>query len=198
MELNPGTKVATWPEAGAPPTPHLMVVPGVPGLTLRPLSAGDLPEFARIRALKQVAQYLPGNVRDGGEAARIAEWIIKESAKDWLTWKIGLSAIVEPSADRFIGYCGLHRIDGLGKFEVCYMLAPDYWGRGMASRCVHAVIEYVRTHQLCDEIIGLVPANHSKSKDVLLRNGFTYRWRVNDGTVEIECFRRELLTRRPR
>jgi ribosomal-protein-alanine N-acetyltransferase len=172
--------------------PANISVLGFSGFTLRPLSADDLPEFASIRAQKQVAQYFPGDPLNCCEATRIAEWITEESAADWLVWRIGLAAIVEQPGNQFIGYCGLHRIDSLGKFEICYMLAPDYWGRGIASMCVHSVIEYVRMYQICEEIIGLVPADNFKSQKVLLRNGFTRKWSFNDGTIEIEYFLREL------
>jgi [ribosomal protein S5]-alanine N-acetyltransferase len=155
---------------------------------LRPLSSEDFPEFARIRALKQVAEFLPGGQLDCRQAAQIAEWVVEESAKDWLAWGIGLSAIVEGPGDQFIGYCGLHWIDSVGKFEICYMLSPDFWGRGLATICVCAVMEHVETHRICEEVIALVSVDNVRSKRVLLRNGFAHRSNISDGLTKIEYF----------
>jgi RimJ/RimL family protein N-acetyltransferase len=161
---------------------------GVFRFRLRPLSSEDIPEFARIRALKQIAEFLPGGELDCRRAALIVEWIAEESAKDWLTWGIGLAAIVEEPGDQFIGYCGLHWIDFVGKFEICYMLSPEFWGRGLATICVRAVIDHVETHRICEEVIALVWVDNVRSKRVLLRNGFAHRSNINDGLTEIEYF----------
>ena len=162
-------------------------------LTLRPLSNADIPEFARIRADQSVAECLSHDRLNRSEAARIGQWLTTFSDEDWLTWGIGLAAILEQPSNQFIGYCGLHWIDSLCKFEICYMLAPNYWGRGIASACVGTVVEYVRAHAICDQIIGLVSADNFKSKKVLLRNGFVFRCTIPDGSIELDYFFLDLL-----
>ncbi|MBV8101759.1 MAG: GNAT family N-acetyltransferase [Verrucomicrobia bacterium] len=165
---------------------------GLLRFSLRPLSAGDLRELARIRALEQVATFLPGGRLDPSQAARRVEWIAAESTRDWLTWGIGLTAIVEDLSGQLIGYCGLNWIDSASKFQICYMLSPSFWGRGIATTSVGAVIDHARMHRICDEIIGLVPIDNVRSKKVLLRHGFAHRKNIKDGPTEIEYLVRVL------
>jgi ribosomal-protein-alanine N-acetyltransferase len=166
--------------------------PGLPEFVLRRLCASDLPELVRIRSQKRAAEYPFGDPHHGSDAAETAKWISDKSTEDWSGWGIGLAAIVERPSNRFVGYSGLHHIDSLGKLEICYTLAPDYWGRGIASAAVHLLLEYVQMLQICEEIIGLVATDNFRSKKVLFRNGFTRLWSFNEEELEIEYFRRPL------
>lgn len=165
---------------------------GCPRFALRPLTIDDVPELTRIRIKKEVTRYFPGDQPDRYQAAQIVTWITKTSAEDWLARGTGLAAILEQPLNQFIGYCGFHWIESCGKFEICYMLDPGHWGKGIATACVNTFVEHAQKHQLCDEIIGLVPANNDKSKRVLLRNGFIYKWSINEGGLEIGYFVRSL------
>lgn len=41
-----------------------------------------------------------------------------------------------------IGFCGLDHLWGGEEIEIGYWLAPDYWGKGLATEAAQAVLRY--------------------------------------------------------
>ena len=53
-------------------------------------------------------------------------------------------ALIEKKTGKFMGRCGLTPMDieGREEIEVGYMLAQEYWGRGLATEAARAILHY--------------------------------------------------------
>ena len=58
------------------------------------------------------------------------------------------------------------------EYEVGYTIAPEYWGRGLATEAGEASIEYARGSLGLKKIVGLVHPENEASANVLTKLGF--------------------------
>ena len=91
-------------------------------------------------------------------------------------------AIVHKKHSKVIGSIGLHnswanddkRLSSLKSKEIGYVLAKEYWGRGLMPEAVEAVIEY------CFQILGIEALtcghfiDNSQSRRVIEKSGFVF------------------------
>ena len=58
--------------------------------------------------------------------------------------------------------------------SIGYRLRPDYWGRGVGSRCVRALLDYIRGNTEVKLVTAHVIPENIASSRILLKNGFEY------------------------
>ena len=145
-----------------------------PRLILRPWTMVDLPDFFEYASVPGV-----------GEMAGWPHHTSMEISRQILNSFIGeknVLAVTDRESGKVIGSLGLHpswanddpRYSGLKVKEVGYVLAKDYWGRGLMPEAVGAVIPY------CFDVLGLdaLTVGHftenAQSKRVIEKCGFTF------------------------
>ena len=90
-------------------------------------------------------------------------------------------AIVNKENNKVIGSLGLHgdgKRNASGSKMLGYVLSRDYWGRGLMTEAVQAILKYA-FEELALELISVYhyPFNE-QSKKVILKSGFQY-----EGTI---------------
>jgi ribosomal-protein-alanine N-acetyltransferase len=109
--------------------------------------------------------------------------------RKYIRWVITLQG-----EDTLIGSCGLHHFDeGFHRAEVGYELHREFWGRGIASEAVSAVLTYGFSELELHRIEALIDIANDRSKGLLLKLGFTYEGNLRqryyfDGHFEDEYY----------
>lgn len=130
-------------------------------------SQEDFPAFASLVYNEPVMRMNMGRV------------FTQEEAEGYFSYILSYTAAHENSGcyriflqERFLGICFLWiREDGA---EIEYMLLPEYWNQGYATKVAHCLCQLARQHSDVSAVRGLVDPANIPSQRVLLKNGFTF------------------------
>ena len=147
-----------------------MIVTETPRLILRHLTWDDVDALATIFADPVVMKFYP-NTRTSEETKGHIEWIFSCYEKHGF----GLWATIHKADNQFIGRCGLipQRVDGQEEVEIGYMLAKEYWGKGLATEAASAIRDYGFGIGY-NRLISLIYPGNITSQKVAMKVGLTY------------------------
>ena len=145
-----------------------------PRLLLRPWAQEDVQDlyaYASVDGVGQMAGWLPHN--DIEESRTILGSFIRDRKT---------FAIVLKATGKVIGSLGIEAYDeeALPEFtdkqgrEIGYVLAKDYWGRGLMPEAVNAVIDYLFNEMTLDFIICCHFTDNAASWRVQQKCGFAH------------------------
>jgi RimJ/RimL family protein N-acetyltransferase len=85
-----------------------------------------------------------------------------------------------------IGGIGLHPGDDINRLtaELGYWIAEPFWGRGIATAAVRAIVPHGFAQQPLERIEGYAFANNPASARVLEKAGFTYEGRLRRNVIK--------------
>jgi RimJ/RimL family protein N-acetyltransferase len=85
-----------------------------------------------------------------------------------------------------VGGIGVHPGDDVNRLtaELGYWLAEPFWGRGIMSAAVAAMVRYAFEHQALERIEAYVYASNPASARVLEKCGFTYEGRLRRNVIK--------------
>lgn len=91
---------------------------------------------------------------------------------------IGRWAVVEKDTNHFVGWAGLKLVkeptDGrVNYYDLGYRFIKKYWGKGYATECARASLDYGFNQLKADEIFAMVDAGNDASRRVLEKVGLT-------------------------
>jgi RimJ/RimL family protein N-acetyltransferase len=89
----------------------------------------------------------------------------REAAEEKFRQHSRMWAIVYKPEGRYIGYCRVSRALG-------YYLAREYWGRGLATEAVRALVDYGFRELGLTRIVASVETGNDASKHILEKLGF--------------------------
>lgn len=90
--------------------------------------------------------------------------------REGLRWGITLQG-----EDRVIGSCGFHRFgEGFHRAETGYELNRAFWGQGLMFEAMSAILPYGFTELGFHRIEAAIDILNERSKNLLLKLGFTY------------------------
>jgi ribosomal-protein-alanine N-acetyltransferase len=90
--------------------------------------------------------------------------------REALRWGITLKG-----EDTLIGSCSLHHFDsGFHRAETGYELNRAFWGKGIMTEAMSAILTYGFTELGLHRIEAIIDIANERSKDLLLKLGFTY------------------------
>ena len=138
-------------------------------LILRRLTPSDLDDLAALYADPAVMRYYPSTRTRDDTRQRLDGMLAHYEARPGT----GLWATIHKADGRFIGRCGLliQNMDGHEELEVGYMLAKEYWGRGLATEAARAIRDYgFRTFSNVPRLISLIRPENRPSERVAERN----------------------------
>lgn len=144
-------------------------------LLLRPVTPADAGAIWRIHSDPRTNAYNPA----GPMVERaLAEKQAREWATSWVTDGNGYWAIEEAHAPgAVIGFGGILALTwrGMRVYNLYYRLAPDAWGRGLASELVEAAIG--RWRELGEDLplVAYTTAENVPSQKTALKGGLTRR-----------------------
>jgi ribosomal-protein-alanine N-acetyltransferase len=150
-----------------------------PRLILLPWTDKWADDFALLCADARVMEHILGGktlVRDeaNSRSRKYSEW--------WRSFGHGPWAALERSSGEFVGRIGLNLLEdwsGRDKWEVAWMLRPEYWGRGLATEGAVAAIEFGFSATDLERIISVTLPNNLASRRVMEKAGLVYQ-----GTLE--------------
>lgn len=85
----------------------------------------------------------------------------------------GMFALVDLATQRVFGFCGLVHPGGQKEAEVKYALRREYWGKGLATEMVAALVAYGHDVHGLTHIIATVAPDNLASGRVLTKTNFT-------------------------
>ncbi|WP_297588695.1 GNAT family N-acetyltransferase [Roseibium sp.] len=84
-------------------------------------------------------------------------------------------AIRLKSTGRLIGIARYAVVEAGGPVHVGYWLGEPFWGQGLATEAVHALVDHAFTYNDIEELQGSCRVTNPASRRVLVKSGFQYR-----------------------
>jgi RimJ/RimL family protein N-acetyltransferase len=84
-------------------------------------------------------------------------------------------AIRLKSTGRLIGIARYANVEPGGPIHVGYWLGQPFWGQGLATEAVHALVDHAFTYNDIAELQGSCRVTNPASRRVLVKSGFQYR-----------------------
>jgi RimJ/RimL family protein N-acetyltransferase len=164
--------------AGDPPGPTARRLPDLPGgvlsdgtVELRPLWSGDTDDVYALRSLAEsVATSVPPTAPDRAEVLRRCAG----APSRWLAGQRAALTIRDAASGTFAGEISLYYSEPeTGEAMFGYGLAPEWRGRGYATRAVRLLAEWAFTHAGIARVVAGTAPDNVGSQRVLERAGFT-------------------------
>lgn len=137
---------------------------------LRQWKDSDLPAWCALNADARVRRYFPSTLtfeQATQEAQRIRGAIAQ---RGWGMWALEL-----PGSLPFAGTVGLHvttiDVPFVPTVELGWRLAPEAWGRGLATEAAQAAVRFAFEHLGLDEVTAYTAVDNLPSQAVMQRLG---------------------------
>ncbi len=141
-------------------------------LTLRKLSVSDSTDMYEYSKKSIVTKYLlwtehESESRSYNYLCGVSEWYKRGEYFDW--------AVTLTDSGKMIGTCGFTSFDfEHGRAEVGYVLNPDFWGQGIATEAVSAVIEFAFNELGANRVEAHFIEGNNASLRVMEKCGMTF------------------------
>lgn len=139
-------------------------------LQCRRLTPGDLGALVEVygdaRAMRWVGDGSPLTEAEGQAWLDVTE-------NNYRKRGYGMFALEERKTRKVVGFCGLVHPGGQREPEVKYAFLRTYWGRGLATEAVAALLNYGARHHSLTHIIATVAPEHLASQRVLTKSGMS-------------------------
>jgi RimJ/RimL family protein N-acetyltransferase len=152
-----------------------------PRCRLREFAERDLAEFARYRALPDVARY------------QSWEQYTLEDAKRLYAAQLGMTfgtpeswyqvAIADKASDALIGDCALHFLESGAELEIGFTLAPERQRKGLAQEAVSLLLDHAFGAMGKHRVLAITDAENIPAHKLLETLGFR-RGAVRDVTFK--------------
>jgi RimJ/RimL family protein N-acetyltransferase len=150
-------------------------------LTLRPLSPSDVDALHRISDEPLVRRYLWD---DEPVLWAAVEEVVESSRRTFREEGLGLFGVRLHDSERLLGFCGFVRLEGMREMELAYELAPDVWGRGIATEAARACVRYALVEVGMERVISGADPPNAASLRVLEKLGMRPIGNINPSTPE--------------
>jgi RimJ/RimL family protein N-acetyltransferase len=148
-------------------------------LVLRHLERDDLESLYALYRDPEIRRYFPEGMLTRDETREELEWFLDGHPEHP---ELGLWATILKPSDRFIGRCGLlpWTIDDRQEVEVAYLLAREFWGRGLATEAARAIVRYAFDRLALSRLICLIDPANQASIGVAERIGMSFEKQMED------------------
>jgi RimJ/RimL family protein N-acetyltransferase len=159
-------------------------------LGYRPIRKDDLNDLLKLESDPRVRAFLPTKTVDAPQL----EAKIEKEVKFHHEKKFGIFIAIELRTDEIVGRCGFTEMP-TGEIEAGYVFFKKFWGQGLASEALSALLEWAEKNIDTDKITALAPISHVASHRVMEKSGMHhYKNDTIDG-IEYKCYKKELSTR---
>lgn len=146
-----------------------MKTPETERLYLREFVEEDLERLSEIYADEEVMKYIgkgvPLDVEQTGKI--INAW----TKKYYNEYGFGIWALIEKPSNLLIGHCGFNWLQDKSDIEIAYLLAKDYWGKGLATEISKATLQYGFDVLNLKKIVALAYPQNLSSINVIKKIG---------------------------
>ncbi len=98
---------------------------------------------------------------------------IQRNIQYFLQNHYGVFIAVELATGEFVGRCGFKQIS-TGEIEVGYVFLKKFWGQGLATEALNALLAWAKENISIDKIIAFTPIEHKASERVMQKCGMEY------------------------
>ena len=144
---------------------------------LRDFAERDLAEFARYRALPEVARYQSWEHYTLEDAQRLYSAQLGTVFGAPGSWH--QVAIADKASDALIGDCALHSFDDGQELEIGFTLAPERQGKGLAREAVKLLLDHAFGAMHMRRVSAITDAENLPAHKLLEAVGF-HRGAVRD------------------
>jgi [ribosomal protein S5]-alanine N-acetyltransferase len=135
---------------------------------LRPIAAEDIQPWFRYLSQPVVYEHTSWNVQKSSELDHYV-WKRDEFTESSLL----RFAVALRSSNELVGTAGFHTVSAQnGTAEIAYDIAPDYWGKGIASAVCTELVNWAHTAATIVRVQATVLDSNIRSAAVLERCGF--------------------------
>jgi ribosomal-protein-alanine N-acetyltransferase len=132
---------------------------------------GDLDRLAEIFGDPEVVRHL--GVQAGRPQSREeTEGALRSIIAYWGKNGLGRWALEDKAGGELIGYAGLRLLEG--EPEVVYLLAKEYWHKGLATEAARACLRYGFEELGAPRVVALTRHSNAASQRVLARLGLRH------------------------
>ncbi|WP_264776236.1 GNAT family N-acetyltransferase [Deinococcus aetherius] len=146
------------------------IVLSTPRLTVTAWEDADLGDFYRLHADPLTMRFFVGGPYTRERAReRLGDFLREQAGRGWTKWR------VQDHEGRTVGRGGFGLTDEGTHRELGYLLAPECWGRGLATELAHALVEWHFAHPdpgLSPDLIAFAHVENTASRRVLEKLGF--------------------------
>jgi RimJ/RimL family protein N-acetyltransferase len=145
-------------------------------------------EFARVAQDAEAMRFI-----SGGRPLTLEEItsITRRSRAMWDEYGYGPWAAVDKESGRWVGRIGLNLLadwPGPDKWEVGFELAPEFWGRGLATEGAREAIRFGWARTPLQRIISATAAGHLASRRVMEKCGLAYQGEIAFRTARVAWY----------
>lgn len=139
-------------------------------MLIRPLVMSDLPALSTILSDPEVMKYSVRGVCDEAATRKFIEWCLS----CYNSHGVGPWALIDKITSELIGFCGVcpEAVAGQEEIGLGYRLAKRYWGKGLATESVRAVIDYTFNENFLDSLVAIIESENIASVCVVEKAGF--------------------------
>jgi len=156
-------------------------------LIIREFHELDLDQLFVILSNEEVMRYsIAGPAKEKNQAKQFLDGSIKY----YKTHGFGIYALEEKQNHELIGFVGLlkHGSKEQEKIEILYRLLPQYWGKGLASEGVIALLRYAFDVLKIDKIHAFVEPDNTPSSSLAKKVGMQFIGLDKYEDVEVEIY----------
>jgi RimJ/RimL family protein N-acetyltransferase len=155
-------------------------------LRLRSLTKNDFNDYAALYSDPEVLCYLNGGGQpwDRGRSWRHMAFVVGQ----WGLGGAGMWAVEHKETGAFLGVIGFASPEGWPGFELAWILARRWWGRGYATEGAQAALSYAFTVLEKDRVISLIHPENARSIRVAERIGERLQGRIDHLGREMLCY----------
>lgn len=156
-------------------------------LVLREFEPKDVGQLAPILANPQVMKFSPSGILSVEQTRMKINGFIASYEKHGF----GKWAIVLKECNKLIGYCGIavEQVDNVYEPEIGYRLAPEFWGKGLATEAASAAIQQGFEQFKLSYLLGIVEPANTASVRVLEKLGMKYKRKTVFHGVDMDVYK---------
>ncbi|CAN5739594.1 GNAT family N-acetyltransferase [soil metagenome] len=143
-------------------------------LIMRPFVESDVDEIFAMRSDEDIMRF----IREPQRRNESSDWIKLVSAH-WKTDKLGFCAVIEKETNKFLGWCGIWRLEETGEMEIGYAIDKAYWGKGFATEAAEKFMRYAFEQLNAEKLVAVARPENTASRRVMEKLGMKF---VKTGT----------------
>lgn len=138
---------------------------------LREIVVEDVDRLYEIYADEEVKRYIEDLYESKEEEIKYTQEYIKNQYR---FYEYGMWIVIDKETNEIIGRAGIFDRAGQELTELGFVFAKDYWGKGVATEVLRAVIDYAHDELEISEMYAHVMNENERSKGLLEKLGFRY------------------------
>jgi len=153
-------------------------------LFMRPFLETDHDHFLTLKTtLVNMADTYVGVLDEHTSARLLSEYI-----QHWHVGGPGMWALFHRESGSFIGECGFAARPGFDELTLRYTLDHKWWGQGLASEAVNAVLDHGFTDYLVEHVSALALQSNHRSCRILEQAGMNVSEADFDGVAGFQRY----------